>query len=420
MVARMPITPSSAAEADKPRVGPWDARRALFAALALWVIPMLVVSVIVALRPTHRTVTLDSYHYAAGRWWAGESLYVGPSGMNYLPQFAVLFSPFHALPLWLGEVLWRVVAATALAGGLWRVLQAVFRGVPERPFFWASLMAMPLCLGALRNGNSNALFGGVTLLVIAAILHRRWWLAAGFIALLAVIKPLGLVVLLLAPLVYAPLRGRLLVALVAVALFPFCFASPEYVCSQYRDAWGNLQACAVVTEHRFADINGMLRTFGAPLGPGVSKLVRVLAGGLTAAVWWLGARRLREPLRALWLFALATAYLMLFNPMTEANSFAILAPALGAWAAWFLFDPEAGSARRLGWVLFCMALSMGLLPGIVRPWCGNYFALFWHPFMTLVFLALLGRFVWRAAPPAERQLTAQPPIGSTQPSAKPD
>jgi hypothetical protein len=27
---------------------------------------------------------------------------------------------------------------------------------------------------------------------------------------------------------------------------------------------------------------------------------------------------------------------------------------------------------------------------------GNYFALFWHPFMTLVFIALLGYFVWRS------------------------
>jgi hypothetical protein len=43
-----------------------------------------------------------------------------------------------------------------------------------------------------------------------------------------------------------------------------------------------------------------------------------------------------------------------------------------------------------------MALSMGLLPNIVRPLFGNYFALFWHPFMTLVFIALLGYFVWRS------------------------
>jgi hypothetical protein len=171
------------------------------------------------------------------------------------------------------------------------------------------------------------------------------------------------------------------------------------VCSQYQAAWTNLQACAVVTEHRFADINGIFRTFGAPLRPGVSKVVRVLAGGLTALVWWWSARRLSEPVRGLWLYALATAYLMLFNPMNEENSYSILAPALGAWGAFFLFSPEGRDARRLGWAIAAMALSMGLLPNIVRPLFGNHFALFWHPSMTLVFLALLGGFVWRLPGP---------------------
>ena len=87
---------------------------------------------------------------------------------------------------------------------------------------------------------------------------------------------------------------------------------------------------------------------------------------------------------------------MLFNPMNEENSYSILAPALGAWAAFFLFSPEARNARGLGWAIVIMALSMGLLPNIVRPLFGNHFALIWHPCMTLVFLALLGCFVARS------------------------
>jgi hypothetical protein len=408
----------SATATNKLTLWPRDARQTRLLAVALWGIPMLVISIVVVLGPTRHTVTIDSYHYAAGQWWAGQSLYAGPSGMNYLPHFAVLFSPFHAMPLWLGEVLWRWLAAVTLAGGLWQMIQVLFRAAPERPFFWASLTAMPLCMSALRNGNANALFGGVTLLAIVAILEHRWWLAAGLMALLTALKPLGIVLIMLTPLFYAPMRGRLLVALLGLALFPFFFGRPDYVASQYRDAWTNLQACAVVTEHRFADINGIFRTFGAPLDPDVSKLVRVLAGALTAVLWWVGARRLREPLPALWLYALATAYLMLFNPMNEANSFAILAPALGVWAAWFLFNPEVGTARWRGWVLFAMALSMGLLPNIVRPLFGNYFALFWHPFTTIVFVILLAGFIWRSAAPNGGQLTVSQEPGETPSTAR--
>jgi hypothetical protein len=394
-------TPPAPDQTDSPlAVWPRKARSALIAGVLLWVVPMLVIGVLVGLRPLHRTVTRDSYHMAAGNWWMSKTLYAGPGGMNYLPHFAVLFSPFHFLPLWLGEVLWRYCAAATLAGGLWWLMRALFRCAPERPFFWATLVAMPLCMTSLRNGNANAHFGGVTLLAMAALLNRRWWLTLGLMALVTAIKPLGVVLLLLAPIVYGPLRWRLPVALLGLAVFPFLFASPAYVCSQYQASWSNLQACAVVTEHRFADINGILRTFGTAFAPEVSKLVRVLAGGFTAVAWRWGARRLREPLIGLWLYALATAYLMLFNPMNEENSYSILAPALGAWAAFFLFRPEARNARGLGWAIVTMALSMGLLPNIVRPLFGNYFALFWHPFMTIVFLVLLGYFVWRLAPAA--------------------
>ena len=372
--------------------------------------------------------------------------------MNYLPHFAVLFSPFHALPLWLGEVLWRLLAAGTLAGGLWLMLRALFRAAPERPFLWTTLTAMPLCMSALRNGNANALFGGVILLAVVAIFKACraeaslpadgssrpptlrvgaaasallrggwWWLAAGLMALLTAIKPLGIVLIMLAPLFYAPLRGRLLVALLGLALFPFLFGRPDYVLSQYRDAWTNLQACAVVTDHRFADINGIFRTFGAPLGPDVSKLVRLLAGVVTAGLWWLGARRLctqSANLPALWLYALATAYLMVFNPMNEANSFVILAPALGVWAVWFLFVPEARAARWRGWVLFGMALSMGLLPNLVRPLFGNYFALFWHPFITLVFVVLLAQFILGRVVPDAGKLNVLPQSGDDPPAAR--
>jgi hypothetical protein len=391
---------------NKLALWPRNARHALYAALALWVIPMLVISVAVALRPLHRTVTLQSYHFAAGQWWMGKDLYIGPEGMNYLPHFAVLFSPFHFLPLWLGEVLWRLCAAATLGGGLWLLVRTLFRSGPERPFFWATVVAMPLTMTSLRNGNANAIFGGVILLAIVALLQQRWWLAVALMALATALKPLGIVLLLLAPLVYAPVRWRLPVAILGLAVFPFLFASPAYVWTQHCGAWANLQNCAVVTEHRFADINGLLRTFGVPLPPVASKLARVLAGGLTAVLWWSSARRLREPLRGLWLYALTAAYLMLFNPMNEENSYGILSPALGVWAVYFLFSADAAAARRLGWGLVAMALSMGLLPNLLRPLFHNYFALFWHPFMTIVFLGMLLSFV-RQPHPAAAETHAQ-------------
>lgn len=376
---------------------PWprDRRHALAAAWLSWFVPMAVIAAMVIHNPLKHTVTLGSYHPSAASWWAGKDLYIGPSGMNYLPHFAVLYSPFHFLPIAASEVLWRLCAAGALAGGLWRLARGMFGAELERPFLWASLATMPLALGALRNGNANALFGGVTLLAIAAAMEKRWWLAIGWMALATALKPLGIVLLLLASISYAPLARRLPIAILSLAVFPFFFGRPEYVWSQYHAVWHNLGACAAVTDDRFADINGLLRTIGAPLAGRASTLARFLAGCLTAAALLWGARRLNETPRALWLYALAVAYLMLFNPMTEANSYVILAPALAAWAVFFLFNDEMDT-RRLGWGILLMVAGMSVLPTLMRPWFGNSFALNWHPLMTIIFMAILLRFIARA------------------------
>ena len=127
-------------------------------------------------------------------------------------------------------------------------------------------------------------------------------------ALATMVKPLGIVLLFLAPAVYVPLRWRVLAVALGMAIFPFLFANPTYVLAQYHAALSNLQVCATVTEHRFADINGLLRTLGASLPPAESKFVRVFAGGLTLALWWQRGKRLHQPLQSLWLYALVATY----------------------------------------------------------------------------------------------------------------
>ncbi|HWD21255.1 MAG TPA: glycosyltransferase family 87 protein [Verrucomicrobiae bacterium] len=376
----------------RANLAPRAARQALMWGALLWAIPMIVIAALIAHDPTRHTVTLNSYHLASAAWWKGQNLYIGPAGMNYLPHFAILYSPFHFLPLRASEILWRACAAAALGFGLFQLMRALFGAAAERPFFWASLLAAPLCLGALRNGNANALFGGLTLLAIVAVLRERWWVALAWMTLAVALKPLGIVLLMLAVLVYKPLRWRAPLAFLALAIFPFLFGHPDYVASQFHEAWKNLRACAAVTENRFADLNGILRTLGTPMPAAASTAVRVIAGALTAALWWWGARRLAPLWRGLWLYALATGYLMVFNPMNEANSYAILAPALAAWAICFLCSNEVEERKR-GVFLACMILSMGLLPNLVRPIFGNYFALVWHPAMTIVFIGVLVHYI---------------------------
>ncbi len=356
-------------------------KRWLRLGLILWILPWLVITVMVVSRPTKRTVT-PLYHDAVKLWEQRQSLYAGPYGMNYLPSFIPVFTPYHAFPVEVGDVLWRSTAFAGFAMGIW-ILTRKQGGA--KAFALVTLIGLPLCLGALRNGQANAHLG-MTLLAAAACLYlKRWTLASIFLGLAVAIKPLGLAAVGLAFAAYPHLWWRLGLSVVGFLLLPFAIAPTAYVQSQYVDAYNNLRQCSEVTEHRFADINGFLRTFGIPLVGKASLLVRAGAGALFALLCFVFVRRQTDRERALSWLAFSAAFLMLFNPMNESNSYAIFGPVLALWAWQFkIYD-----RRFLAWTLFAMLITMSVLPNLLRPWLGNSFALAWHPAMTALFITIL-------------------------------
>jgi alpha-1,2-mannosyltransferase len=377
----------------------------LAAAWALWLVPLAVICIAVVLRPGNHSLT-DLYHNAVSRWWQRKTIYDGPSGMNYLPQFTLLFGPYHLLGVALSDVLWRCTAAVALAAGILVFCRAFSRPDQERGFFVATLLAMPLCLQALQFGQANAHLAAALLWAAWCLSTRRWWAATLLLWLATAIKPLGLAAMALAWAVYPQIWWRLALGLPVFLLAPFAFGPPGYVWGQYLACAQNLRQCSEVTEHRFADLNGLLRTFGAALAGKLSFAVRATAGGLLMVLCWRTSRACAEPLRALIWLGAAGAFLMLFNPMTEANSYAVLATVL-ALLAWWNF---CRGQRILGWILAVMVLTMGLLPEPLRPLFGNYFALAWYPAMTLGFLAIL---VWMVL----RQPSSVRSLGETAPAS---
>jgi hypothetical protein len=364
-------------------------------AVLIWLVPVVVISTVVANNPLYRTVT-PTYHQASSDWWAGRDLYEGAGGLHYLPGFALIFSPFHYLPVPAGDILWRFCAAILLAIGLWRLQRAQFGADVSKAFLFASLFTVPLCMASLQNGQANALFSAFTLHSAACLPRRQWWLAAVFMVLAFAVKPLGIVLLSLSVVVYGPLRWRVFLVLAVSALLPFLFAPADYVIGQHREFLANIQLCTTISEHRFADIGGVVRTLGWQLPVGLSELMRAAGAGLALGLWWTKAQRLNEPFRSMWLLALATGYLMLFNPMNEYNSYVILAPVLGSWAVAAI---DTTQARKFGWLTASISLSMGLLPNLLRPVFGDYFALFWHPVMTAAFMGMLTYWVLRADSP---------------------
>jgi alpha-1,2-mannosyltransferase len=349
-----------------------------------WIVPMLVVTGLVVNRPYDRTVT-PLYHEATSRFFAQLPLYKGPTGMNYLPPFPLLFAPFHVMPEPWGDVAWRWMSAAMLALGLrkWAFMWPGSVADPRKLFTTLTALTLPLALPAIRNGQANAALAGLFLLAAAAYTEQRWTIGSLLLAVAVAVKPLGLAAIGLAAAAFPSAIPSLASTLALVLFLPNLAAHCPFVTSQYLACLDNLRHCASISENRFADLNGILRAVGFEMSGFTALAVRAGAGAVLFLVALLGARNEPEPRRTLIWYGFAAAYLMLFNPMTEANSYAIIAPVLALWAAEAWYEEEA---RIFSLGIAALALTMGLLPNILRPWLGNQFALVWHPSMTLIFL----------------------------------
>jgi hypothetical protein len=359
--------------------------RARRIAAFVWAVPFLAIAVFVGLCPTKRSVT-PLYHDAVGYWHAHISLYTGPSGMNYLPSFVVLFRPFHALPSPLGDIAWRAFSIGMLAWGIWRFVRLRFRQDTLRSFIWVSVLSLPLSLSCMRNGQSTVLLTACLLLAVASLGERQWWRAAVFCALGLVMKPLAVVLVMLVPFVYPRMLWRLPITLAVVLGVPFLFADSSYVLAQYWGCLENLRHCAGPTRNQFADINGLLRIVGLSIPLETIGKVCAAAGLPTLMAWMLLARKTDRPFRAIWLFTLTAVYLMLFNPMNEANSYITLVPAMAFWTVEFLV--HSPDTRRTGVVFIFLIASMAFLDNALRPLLGSGFSNWWYPLVTVVWLWL--------------------------------
>lgn len=372
-------------------------RRWHWLAWGLWLTPLLVISAMMLNDPSFRSMT-PSYHETVVRWWAQQPIYTGPAGFNYLPVFAVLFTPIEALPLSLGEIVWRALAMGGLALGLWRFSELLIAPGKSRAqsFAWVSLLSLPICISAFRNGQSSAHLAVCLLWAAWYLYQRRLGWATLWLCLALVCKPLAIPAIGLALVAYPRLWWRLSVGVFCVLALPYALLSLAYVNTVYLAFAQNLIDCFDPGDRTFADLNGLLSVFRVRLEGLTSLAVRAVLGGVFALLCWWPWRASEDVRKSLFWLGLSGIYITLCTPMNEANSYVMFAPAFGLWAAWFWKNGAAAIIRTLA-LLF---VSLVFLPDTTGLVLGkdfaNEFAKFWNPFVSLVFMYVLIRNVWQA------------------------
>ena len=306
----------------------------------LWLVFIVIVSVIVSQQGMSHTVT-PSYFFGADLWMQGKDLYDGSGrGFIYLPQSAVLFVPFAylaKLSFSVAEVTWRIISLLLLVFALWRFAKLVEPKLIARAFFIITITTVPLVFSSARNGQFNTILEVMMLLAVCAVAKEKWCYATFYLVLGLALKPTMVVLLLLLWALYRPLWWRLPIGLLAIFIFPFFTQTPIYVWHQYVNSTAMLKTASALgaTTTDWAQFFGLLAEFKIIISQRLQDFIRIIAALFILYCGVRAQKKFNKYQVAIFLYTLASCYLMLFNPRTENNDYGIVAPALGLFITVF-------------------------------------------------------------------------------------
>ncbi len=356
-------------------------------AWAAWAVLFLVTAAIMT-TGSERSVVIN-YRLAASDWMAGRVLYNfnGIGGFTYLPQAAILFIPFAVFPPVIGEVLWRLVSILLFAFSLRGF--AGLAGRSERPLYpLMSFAALPLVWDCARNGQATLIMTAMMLLTVVDMARSRWWRATLWLALSVAFKPLAIVLVLLVMAIERPMTWRVALGMAATALAPLAMQHPGYVLDQYAAFLRNSQIAAhvAVVARGWSSPFNALQTAGISVSEGIQTAIRLIAAVLTLIFCLLARRRHDAARSAVFVFSLAAAYVILFSPRTEENTYMMLAPALALFLVQaFLIEKRPGEGIMLAAMVLAMVGSRPIehlmTPRVETSWLS--------PLMATCFFAYL-------------------------------
>ena len=324
----------------------------LHLALGAWVILALVVSIRAFISPENHTV-YPVYMRAAANWIAGRDLYAGAIDFRYSPPVAASFVPLSLLPLRLGAALWRLINVLSLLGALlWWMRTPALKTLTSFQKALLLILVLPLAANSINNGQINSLLTALLVAATAAVSEELAIPAAICLTLAILLKiyPITLALLFLLCYPRRLLLPMLLIFTAAVGL-SLLLRDPPYVIARYAE-WFH----AIRTDDRDlarinlapTDVRLLIRLWwDVPPRWAYQALQAATAIGLALLCF----RNSRQPqsknaLPAI-ILGLASCWMLLFGPATEANTFVLVAPA----AAFLSIAPADTPRARKAWLL---------------------------------------------------------------------
>ncbi len=352
-------------------------------AWAAWALLFIAVAGIM-LAGGQRTV-VPTYRIAAINWIDGRNLYegLGVGGFMYLPQSALLFIPFALLPELISEVLWRLLNIAVFALGV-RELGRLAAGRGRINLFpLLSLVSILMAWSCARNGQATMIMAGLMMFAVADISRERWWRATLWLMLSVAFKPLSIVLILLVAAIDRKMSWRVAAGIAALFALPFLTQQPGFVAYQYVVFLQNTTTAAHVgsVEKGWTTLFNALTVIGITTPELVQNLLRLAAAVGTLVLCWISRRRHETNRSAIFVYTLASSYLILMSPRTENNTYAILGPSIAVFisSAW-LIKKRMVSAVLLGLMVavlvFSRPIEWTLIPNAGTSWVDPLMAVF--------------------------------------------
>lgn len=351
-----------------PQAGAWlgaAIARYPWVCWAIWFV--FFVSILVQTGPRRFGSTFSVYLDYAGLLWSGQPVYDATTldGFNYWPASLLVYVPVLPLSPTLAGLIVISITGTLFTYACYRLVQAM---VPEGPLPVSVsattgvllLINIPAAWFNYKYIQAQVPMTAGMMLGAAAMMRARWLPASLWIFLAAVVKPLAIVMLLLAGALQPRMRLMLAAALIAGFLLPFLFLDAGYLVEQHK-MWAmklSRMAHVMPTDWPFqADFQTMLDSAGIVVPPQLATVIRFAAAiGTLALAWRLsqagGARAL--PFAIL---LLAGCYITLFGPRNEFTSFMVVTPAMTVLAL-LMVGRDLRDLR--GWALIAAVLMLGI------------------------------------------------------------
>lgn len=345
----------------------------------IWILFFAIVAVLAFFQPAQRNIT-HHYSRAVYNWWKSENMYsLQGKGFLYFPQSVLIYTPFAwqefpkdlkkfnkqplgetflpTLKLRLGEVFYRLFSVGLFGWSVWRMCRFFQTDANTASIFClVTVLALPASLTAGRNGQFNMLLAAAMILAALSVSEKRWWPATAWLIFGLIAKPLGLVPLLLIGVLYRPLWWRLPLGGLVFAALSFAHFDTNYVLNQWSMCFKQVTIASIPPGNNFDDIAAMFRTFGFDLPDKQWFPLRAAFAFITLAIAWRMQKNYPHATAPFLVMALSAAYLMVFNPRTEAVSYIILSPYVALLAALSFRNKITGP---LVWIMVFICIGLG-------------------------------------------------------------